>query len=169
MKSMEDIQAPRNGSSFSYWGDLGQFAVRPQLPNVALRYRTEPPHGDFLYSVEVDSKVLANTAGIRLFWGRNLVLSPCGRFIGITEYSERKGSYSIIDLAALTEWRNHGYFELCSLAYPVLKIRPWIAGRGNVTYGDELTIDLDGADRWEPLSFFKGVDPGHMLWPPVRG
>lgn len=165
---MNDIRGSRDGSSFSYWGQLGELALQPELPHVALRFRTEPPHGDFLYSVEVDGRIVADTAGIRLFWGRNLVLSPCGRFLGLTELAKPDGGYSVIDLASLTEWRSRGYWALCSLAYPTLKVRPWIAGAGNVAYGDEQTVDLGRGGHWTPLSFYKGADPGPMSWPPLR-
>src|SRR3954451_3092127 len=92
---VESIAPSMDGSAFAFWGDHGRLPTVDGRPGVELRYRTEPPHGDFLYSLEIGNQVVSDEAGIRLFWGRNGVLSPCAGYLAITEYSKQALSYSV--------------------------------------------------------------------------
>ena len=151
---MDQIEVPRDGSGFQYWGSQGRLLLPPGLPDVELRYRTEPPHGDFLYSLGIRGRPLASP-GIRLFWGRNLVLSPCATFLGAVEYTRLTGDICcVINLDTLNEWKHRGHVRLCSLVFPTLKVQ---------CCEEEKVVDLSRR-RWKPLAFFDGPDPGDLPW-----
>jgi len=162
---MEKIEPPTDSSDFNFWGYDGQFLLPEGFPNVELHYRTEPPHGDFLYSLEIGEEVVADGSRVRLFWGRNLVLSPCATYLAVTEFPPSGGAYSVFNLRQRSEWHQNGYFRLCSLVFPILTVRPWIFDQANVTYGTEANVDLEKAGQWKPMSFIPRSDVGRVSWP----
>ena len=165
---MEEIKPSGDGSAFHFWGYHGKLILPDGLSKIELHYRTEPPHGDFLYSLEIGGKVVAADSRIRLFWGRNLVLSPCGLYFGVTEFSLKDGAFCVFNLRELTEWQQKGYLNLNSLVFPTLTVRPWITGEGNVTYGEKRDVNLEDVGPWSPLSFIRSSDVGDICWPPWR-
>jgi hypothetical protein len=165
---MEELSPPAGGTPFGFWGMHGRLPRREGVPIVELRYRTEPPHGDFLYSLELDGEVVCDEGGIRVFWGRKVVSSPCGGYLAIMELSEPRLNFSVFNLRERTEYRRVGDFDLISLVFPILTVRPRTAARSDASRGpeEEKRLDLKKSVRWKPISTRRSFDDGPLPWPP---
>ena len=67
--------APRDGSAISIW-DWESTVLSPDgLSSTKWTYATEPPHGNFLYTVHLGDLRLPD-----IYWGRGYAWSPCSRY-----------------------------------------------------------------------------------------
>ena len=164
--SMEKFTPKTDGSSFYYGGTECELLLPDNIPLVFLRYETEPPHGDFLYSIRIGEGILKKGYNIRLFWGRNLVVSSCGCYLAVTEYTRTTGSYSVFDLINMKEWRSKGFVTLNMLCYPTLQIQPLLAPGGNVELGEVQEVNLSKRRTWTQVSTSKKIEPSLYEWPP---
>jgi len=147
---MEIIQPNAEGLSFSFWGHEGRIGLPPDVPEVVLTYEYEPPHGDFMYTLSLAGKILRHGRPPRLFWGRNILVSPRGRHLAITEGLEEM-RHTVFSLAENREWSRRGFVKLVSLAFPALTYQEYVFSAHKVVLGPLVTVDLQANGGWQAI------------------
>lgn len=147
---METIQPNAQGLSFAFWGHEGRIVLPPDVLEVVLTYEYEPPHGDFMYTLSIAGKVLKDGRDLRLFWGRNILVSPCGRYLAITE-GLKEMRYTVFSLGENQEWSRRGFIKLVSLVFPTLKFQEYVSSGLHVVPGPLVEVDLQKSGGWKAI------------------
>jgi hypothetical protein len=144
MATVEQLEPPSPRRRFAYWGPHAALKLSEDLPAVILEYVTEPPHGDPLYKLTIGGITVGGRKRPLLFFGRDIHLSPCSRFLGITSLG-RESHFHVVDLGERKLWSRPGFVQIDGVSRHDIRYRPYIPDGLNVTPGEVEKLPLSPA------------------------
>ena len=159
---MELLSPHDDGTPFSFWGTEGRLELNAGLIPVCFRYETEPPHGDFLYFTSLDGRFVTDRDSLRLFWGRNMVVSSCGQYLATNEFRPKhRDRFCVISLQECTEWFKTGYVKLHKLEFPRLVIQEYLKSARLSAIRE---MQLPPKKSWQPVATSNNVPRQTVAW-----
>jgi hypothetical protein len=149
---MNLLVAPTPREGFKFWDGEATLALPSGMPPVNFEYLTEPPHGDPQYKITVDRIAVGGGTRPIGFFGRDLHLSPCSRFLAATSLSRIDSFFHVIDLTESKYWSWAGFVHLQSISAKSLKYRRYVFQPQHQLSEDPeqeiLLADLPWVDIW---------------------
>lgn len=142
---MEQLQPPIPRRRFDYWGNHANLLLPEGVSPVTLEYLTEPPHGDPLFKMSVDRITVGGWETPVPFFGRDIHLSDCCRFLAITSLLNGESWFHVVDLRARRYWSRRGFVLIEALSSACISYRPYPVDRARAQPSDMETLRLDRA------------------------
>lgn len=118
------VPEPRRG--FAYWGHCGRLQLPDGWPETVLEYLTEPPHGDPLYRLIVDRVVVGGSETPIPFFGRDLHLSACSRYLALTSLQGAQSGFHVVDLSSRGIWSAPGLVKIVEVSATRIRFRRYV-------------------------------------------
>jgi hypothetical protein len=138
----ELLQLDDGQSSFAFWGWSARIAL---AADVLFRYITEPPHGDPLYALLVNGRVVGRGGTPTLFFANTVHVSPERELLALGGY----GKDSLLHVVHLTEFRSWwlpGLARVSGVDAHGVTAALWPTGR--TSYGPRETYSFPPLAEW---------------------
>jgi hypothetical protein len=131
--------------SFAFWG----WSARIELcAEVLLRYITEPPHGDPLYALVIDGRVVGNGGRPALCFAGNVRVSRGRELIALLMYGAEGASLSAVHLTEFRSWCRPGFARIDELDERGVTASPFRAEENG--YGAAINVVFPPLAEWSP-------------------
>ena len=115
-------------------------------PRVLLEYLTEPPHRDPQYAISIDGVSIGGWKTPIPFFGRDLHVSPCSRFLATTSL-RIESFFHVIDRVERTYFSRRGFVKIEAVSARSIHYRPYVSVGSKATPGTAEVLSLASA-RW---------------------
>jgi hypothetical protein len=131
--------------AFAFWG----WSARVELcAEVLLRYITEPPHGDPLYALVIDGRVVGNGGRSALFFAGNVRVSRGRELIALLMYGAEGVSLCAVHLTEFRAWCRPGLARIDELDERGVTAAPFRSDENG--YGAATQFVFPPLAEWSP-------------------
>jgi hypothetical protein len=136
----EVLELAAGQESFSFWGWSARLAL---AADVVLRYVSEPPHGDPLYALLINGRVVGHHGEPVLFFASTVHISPERELVALSGFESR---LHVFHLPEFRSWWLPGLARVHGLNGHGVTAELWLTGK--TSYGPSNTYAFPPLADW---------------------
>jgi hypothetical protein len=162
-KEPELLELPEGARSLSFWG----WSARIKLgADVLLRYVTEPPHGNPLYAMRIDGRIVGRSDDPALFFASNVHVAPDRTLIALNGYGGDGALLQVVHLTEFRVWSLAGLARVRELDDLGVTAELWPPGESS--YRSPARYAFPPLAEWTVADDVAGAMLAHVAWTRYR-